>query len=534
FVKDVIGGAGNALNEVATGTGNFVKDVVGSGTNVVGKVVETGVGAVDKVVSGTGTAVGQILEGNLGGALGTVAGTVLDTGFGILGGGVDIFGNIVSDTLTIGKNVLGSVVDTGVVLFCAVGGLIVDCRKAPGSVSVAPLPFQCRGKSDVIIVIDASGSVGSLNFKKQLSFAANLAGAFLIGPNNARFGVVGFSTNYQKWFNLNQYNAPVEVMQAILRTPYSAGVTATDKALNSIIDNKMFDAANGGRPDAKDIVIVLTDGQSDKPSATQTAANKLRSRGAIIFSVGIGLGNNKGELVSIAGNEENVFNADDFDLLNNVLYQLAQRTCAASGSEEKPVVVEPPIEVVPPECQAQADVIYVVDASGSIGPKNYKKVQQFTVDIAKSFRIGKNEVQFGSVIFSSVAQKWFDLKDNRNIAQLRRALLSGPYFNSTTRTDKALDLIRSENMFGRSAGGRDAAQKIVILLTDGASDDKKKTLAAANKLKNNDVNIIAVGVGNAELAELRAVASSNDDVLFANTFDALDKVKDQVIERTCE
>ncbi|KAK6964311.1 collagen alpha-6(VI) chain, partial [Biomphalaria glabrata] len=59
-------------------------------------------------------------------------------------------------------------------------------------------------------------------------------------------------------------------------------------------------------------------------------------------------------------------------------------------------------------------------------------------------------------------------------------------------------------------------------------------LAAANKLKNNDVNIIAVGVGNAELAELRAVASSNDDVLFANTFDALDKVKDQVIERTCE
>ncbi|KAK6964310.1 collagen alpha-6(VI) chain, partial [Biomphalaria glabrata] len=71
-------------------------------------------------------------------------------------------------------------------------------------------------------------------------------------------------------------------------------------------------------------------------------------------------------------------------------------------------------------CQAQADVIYVVDASGSIGPKNYKKVQQFTVDIAKSFRIGKNEVQFGSVIFSSVAQKWFDLKDNRNIAQLRR------------------------------------------------------------------------------------------------------------------
>lgn len=59
-------------------------------------------------------------------------------------------------------------------------------------------------------------------------------------------------------------------------------------------------------------------------------------------------------------------------------------------------------------------------------------------------------------------------------------------------------------------------------------------MAAANKLKNNDVNIIAVGVGNAELAELRAVASSNDDVLFANTFDALDKVKDQVIERTCE
>ncbi|KAH9496728.1 hypothetical protein Btru_009230, partial [Bulinus truncatus] len=311
---------------------------------------------------------------------------------------------------------------------------------------------------------------------------------------------------------------------AILKTPNSGGLTYTDKALNSIINNRMFDPINGGRSDARDIVITLTDGQSNNPTATAAAANALKTKGATLFSVGITLGNNNGELVKLASNAEFVFNVDNFDRLDNFLYQLAQKTCTSSGGVEKPVVA----------CEAQADIVLVTDSSGSIGPKNYWKVLNFSVELANQFKIGKNAVLFGSVVFSDSAQKWFDLKDNLNIESLRRNILKEPYLNSTTSTDKALDLVRNANMFGRSAGGRDGAQNIVILITDGASDYPDKTIAAAGKLKTlQDTSIITLGIGNAKRAELEAVASSKSDVFLVNSFDALNNVKQNIATRAC-
>ncbi|KAH9496730.1 Collagen alpha-5(VI) chain [Bulinus truncatus] len=480
-------------------------------------------------IKDAGNTLGNAANSLVDAALG-IGSNVIGTGGAIIEKGFDMFGNAIGTVLNIGGKTLGSVIDTAVNLNCALLGQLVECRKIPGKGSVAPLPFQCRGKADIIFVVDASGSVGSLNFKKLLSFAANLAGSYLIGPDNTRFGLVVFSTGYQKVFDLNSYNSPVDVLQGILRSSYSAGSTNTDKALNSIRTNRMFDSFNGGRRDAPDIVITLTDGLSNNPTATAAAANALKSNGVTLFSVGIGSAwsNNKGELLTLASNSEFVFNVDDFDHLENFLYQLAQKTCAASGGEEKPVIVEPP-------CDAQADIVFLVDSSGSIGPKNYRKMLNFTVDLVNQFTIGKNDVLFGSVVFSADAQKWFDLKDNLNKAALRRALISMTYMNSTTSTDKALDLVRNSDMFGRSAGGRDGAQNIVILITDGASDRPDKTVASADRLKNEeDAAIIAIGIGNAKRPELEAVASSPSDVLMVNSFDALNNVKAKVVSRACE
>lgn len=517
IIKNVAQGAGNALGGIANGTGNVIGEVAKGVGYVVGSVAE-----------GAGNVVGGLVEGT-----GQVAGSILGTGIGILETGVDIFGNVIKGTLEVGSNVVGSVVDTGINVFCVAFGKIVNCKDAPNSGTIAPLPFQCRGKGDIVFVVDSSLSVGRTNYVKELSFAANLAGSYLIGPDNTRFGLVEFSSNYQKWFDLNRYSTAIDVMQAILNTPFTAGNTSTDKALKGVIDKKMFDVANGGRANANDVVIVITDGYSDSPAATAAAASTLKSSGVTVFAVGIGRSVNQNELRTLASKAENVFYANDFDLLNNVLYQLSQRSCLAINGNQQSVIVEPPIEK-DITCQAKADIITVVDSSGSIGPKNYKKVLNFLVEVEKSFKIGKQDVQFGSVIFSNVAQKWFDLRDNQNLDDLRRATLSSFYLNSTTRTDLALDLVLNENMFMRSAGGRIGLQKIVILVTDGVSDKPQETIDAANRLKEEGVLIVSVGVGNANAKELEAVATSTSDVVYANSFDALNQIKEKVVQRTCE
>ncbi|CAL1530597.1 unnamed protein product, partial [Lymnaea stagnalis] len=82
-------------------------------------------------------------------------------------------------------------------------------------------------------------------------------------------------------------------------------------------------------------------------------------------------------------------------------------------------------------------------------------------------KIGPKNVLVGAIVFSQIAQKYFDLKDHKTFADLRKALIDTPYMSYTTNTDQALDLITKDGMFTEAAGARSYASKIVIVVTDG-------------------------------------------------------------------
>ncbi|CAL1543554.1 unnamed protein product, partial [Lymnaea stagnalis] len=123
----------------------------------------------------------------------------------------------------------------------------------------------------------------------------------------------------------------------------------------------------------------------------------------------------------------------------------------------------------PKPCPALADIVFVIDSSGSLGPDNYNKEKKFTIDIAKRFPIGPTGARFGCVIFSSTAESMFDLSDDLDRASLEEALEALPFLNATTHTYKAFDLVSEEGMFAEDNGGRNKAAKIIIFLTDGLS-----------------------------------------------------------------
>lgn len=58
---------------------------------------------------------------------------------------------------------------------------------------------------------------------------------------------------------------------------------------------------------------------------------------------------------------------------------------------------------------------------------------------------------------------------------LPQALKAAKYLNAQTITDKALNYIRKNSMFGTSAGGRRDATDLVILITDGVSNNRPKS-----------------------------------------------------------
>jgi hypothetical protein len=66
--------------------------------------------------------------------------------------------------------------------------------------------LECgSGLSDIVFLLDSSGSETRINFNKMLTFVQNFTKQFDIGPNYAQVGVATFSTSNHERIKLNQY-----------------------------------------------------------------------------------------------------------------------------------------------------------------------------------------------------------------------------------------------------------------------------------------------------------------------------------------
>ena len=95
-----------------------------------------------------------------------------------------------------------------------------------------------------------------------------------------------------------------------------------------------------------------------------------------------------------------------------------------------------------PDCiYAGADMVFVIDSSGSIGSANFEKVRQFVKDVINAFDIGLDKTRVGVVQYSSsnLITRVFDLNTYNNKADMLDAVTRMPYYAGSTRTDLALD-----------------------------------------------------------------------------------------------
>lgn len=95
--------------------------------------------------------------------------------------------------------------------------LILDCTPKP---------------TDIVFVLDESGSVGEENFKLQNEFVAKFVEGFDIGKTKTQVAVLTFSSTIEVEFYLNSYYDKTQILQAIRQINYThPGLTMTHKAL---------------------------------------------------------------------------------------------------------------------------------------------------------------------------------------------------------------------------------------------------------------------------------------------------------------
>ncbi|XP_034028029.1 collagen alpha-1(XX) chain [Thalassophryne amazonica] len=188
----------------------------------------------------------------------------------------------------------------------------------------------------------------------------------------------------------------------------------------------------------------------------------------------------------------------------------------------------------PMECDssAAADIVLLVDGSWSIGRTNFRRVRDFLEGLATSFHIGPEHIQIGLTQYSGDPRTEWHLNSFTTKDQLLEAIRNFRYKGGNTFTGQALLHVMEENMRTES-GARPDTPFFLVLLTDGKSQDD--AIAAATRLKNAGVEIIAVGVKNADEVELRQVASDPVELNVYNVIDfpVLSKLVSRLVHILC-
>ena len=150
------------------------------------------------------------------------------------------------------------------------------------------------------------------------------------------------------------------------------------------------------------------------------------------------------------------------------------------------------------------------------------------------FKIGQTSVQIGVLTFSTTPTLEFYLNQYTTKAQVLSQIQSISYSGGTTHTDEAIQFARN-NMFTAQHGDRADAPNFVIILTDGASADENATLVEARFLKQQGVQVIAIGIGDSiNKAELEGMASDKSHVFEVSSFDALRTIREDLKLAGCE
>ncbi|XP_029348935.1 collagen alpha-1(XII) chain isoform X3 [Echeneis naucrates] len=208
------------------------------------------------------------------------------------------------------------------------------------------------------------------------------------------------------------------------------------------------------------------------------------------------------------------------------------------AGEEKTTLTDepesPPIEPLDVTCKttAQADIVLLVDGSWSIGRINFKTIRGFIARMVGVFDIGPERVQIGLAQYSGDPKTEWHLNAHKTRDSLLEAVANLPYKGGNTLTGLALHYILQNN-FKENVGMRPKARKIGVLITDGKSQDD--VIISSQSLRDDGIELYAIGVKNADENELRSIATDPDSIHMYNVadFSFLLDIVDSLTENLC-
>lgn len=177
-----------------------------------------------------------------------------------------------------------------------------------------------------------------------------------------------------------------------------------------------------------------------------------------------------------------------------------------------------------------ADIVFIVDESGSITTPNFQLIRIFLHSIISGLDVNQTAVRVGIVTYHDTPTAHFYLDTAKSRADILRSVSVLPYRGGGTKTGAALNFTR-DKVFTGKRGKRKNVQQVAVLITDGESDDN--VTEAAKSLRRAGVTIYAIGIRNASKSELEKVASHTSNVFNVDKFTDLKPLRQRLQKTLC-
>ncbi|EHH19389.1 hypothetical protein EGK_20084 [Macaca mulatta] len=385
-------------------------------------------------------------------------------------------------------------------------GLTVGVAVIPAA---PKLSLECR--VDLLFLLDSSAGTTLDGFLRAKAFVKQFVQAVLSEDSRARVGVATYSRELLVAVPVGEYQDVPDLVRSLDGIPFRGGPTLMGSALRQAADRGFGSATRTGQDRPRRVVVLLTESRSED----EVAGPARHARARELLLLGVGSEAVRAELEEITGSPKHVMvYSDPQDLLNQIP-ELQGKLCSRQR----------------PGCRTQAlDLVFMLDTSASVGPENFAQMQSFVRSCALQFEVNPDVTQVGLVVYGSQVQTAFGLDAKPTQAALLRAISQAPYLGGVGSAGTALLHIYDKVMTVQR-GARPGVPKAVVVLTGGRGAED--AAVPAQKLRNNGISVLVMGVGPVLSEGLRRLAGPRDSLIHVAAYTDLRYHQDVLIEWLC-
>ncbi|KAM4829469.1 integrin alpha-M [Thomomys bottae] len=203
------------------------------------------------------------------------------------------------------------------------------------------LPESLRGcpqqESDIVFLIDGSGSIQPEDFRKMKDFVSTVMKQFT--KSKTLFSLMQYSEEFRIHFTFSEFERNPNPVSWIVPIRQLGGRTHTATAIREVV-TKLFQSSSGARENAVKILVVITDGEKyGDPLGYKDVIPQADRAGVIRYVIGVGDAfhseRNKEELNTIASkpSRDHVFRVNNFEALKTIQNQLQEKIFAIEGTQ---------------------------------------------------------------------------------------------------------------------------------------------------------------------------------------------------------